>query len=264
MNKSLKLLCVLAHPDDESLGTGSTLAKYADQGIETYLVCATKGQKGWKLGDYPGPEAVGEHRARELQKAAEALKLKKVCFLDYMDGELDQVDPQEAISKIANHIKQIQPQVVITFGPEGMYGHPDHIAISQFTAAAIVQAANQNNDGLNPHQVLKFYYLVWSRAQIERYQSVFGDLKSKVDDNERRFAGWDDWALTTELETSSYVADVKEAINCHQSQLRSYQKLLDLSEEMWQKIYGQQTYYRALSLVNGGRKTEDDLFEGIR
>ena len=259
--KSLKLLCVLAHPDDESLGTGPTLAKYAAQGVETYLVCATKGQKGWKLGDYLGPEAVGNHRTQELHKAAEALKLKKVCFLDYMDGELDQANLQEASGKIANHIKQIKPQIVLTFGLEGAYGHPDHIAISQFTMSAIVQAANQKSD--DAHQVSKLYYLAWSKRQTELYQSVFGDLKSQVDGIERRFSGWDDWALTTKLETSSYVSATKEAINCHKSQLRSYEKLLNLSEDMWQQIYGRQTYYRVFSLVNSGRKVEDDLFTGI-
>ena len=139
-----KLLCVLAHPDDESLGNGGVLAKYAAEGVETYLVTATRGERGW-LGnskEYPGPEALGRVREAELYAAAEVLGIRRVEFLDYLDGDLDQAQPAEVIARIAEHVRQIKPQVVITFGPDGGYGHPDHIAISQFTSAAVFAAAN--------------------------------------------------------------------------------------------------------------------------
>jgi LmbE family N-acetylglucosaminyl deacetylase len=66
---------------------------------------------------------------------------RQVEFLDYIDGDLDQADPAEAIGQIVSHIRRIQPQVIVTFGPDRSYGHPDHIAISQFTSAAVVCAA---------------------------------------------------------------------------------------------------------------------------
>src|SRR5579864_2902595 len=139
MANELKLMCVLAHPDDESLGNGGILAKYAAEGIKTYLVTATRGERGW-LGDeqeYPGLEALGKIRENELLDAAEVLDIGYVDFLDYIDGDLDQMHPAEAIAKIVGHIRHIRPDVVVTFGQYGSYGHPDHIAISQFTTAAI-------------------------------------------------------------------------------------------------------------------------------
>ena len=161
MAEALKLMCVLAHPDDESLGTGGTLARYAAEGVETYLVTATRGERGW-FGDpdqNPGLAELGRIREAELRAAARALGLREVVFLDYVDGELDRADPAEAVARIAGHLRRVRPQVVLTFGPEGGYGHPDHIAISQLTAAAIVRAADAGHAcpaGLAPHTVAKF------------------------------------------------------------------------------------------------------------
>jgi LmbE family N-acetylglucosaminyl deacetylase len=132
MTEAKRLLCVFAHPDDETLGAGSTLATYAAADVEIYLVTATRGERGWQ-GDpsaNPGLQALGEIRTAELLAAAQVLGIRDVQFLNYLDGDLDQADPVEAIGRIASHIRRIQPQVVITFGPEGSYGHPDHIAIS--------------------------------------------------------------------------------------------------------------------------------------
>lgn len=106
MTETLRLMCVLAHPDDESLGNGGVLAKYAAERIETYLVTATRGERGW-LGskeEYPGTRALGKIREAELQTAARVLGIHQVDFLNYLDGELDQVRPAEVISKIAGHL----------------------------------------------------------------------------------------------------------------------------------------------------------------
>src|SRR3954466_15884517 len=99
MAEQLRLMCVMAHPDDESLGTGGTLAKYAAEGVATYLVTATRGERG-RFGDAkesPGPEIVGATREGELLAAAKELGLSEVSFLDYPDGALDTVDTSEAI-----------------------------------------------------------------------------------------------------------------------------------------------------------------------
>ncbi|MCB0171367.1 MAG: PIG-L family deacetylase, partial [Anaerolineae bacterium] len=139
-----KILAVLAHPDDETLGFGGTLARYAEMGIETHLVCATRGQRGWfgAPDDYPGPDALGVIREDELRQAAQILNLRSVHLLDYMDGDLDQAEPQSIIHQLATHIRRVRPEVVLTFDPFGVYGHPDHIAIAQFTTAAVVEAAS--------------------------------------------------------------------------------------------------------------------------
>lgn len=142
MSEQLRLLCVLAHPDDESLGFGGTLAKYAREGIETYLVTATRGERG-RFGsgiDFPGFSAVGRMREAELLAAAKELGLREVRFLDYMDGELDHAKPGEVIARIVAELRRVRPHIVLTFGPEGAYRHPDHIAICQFATAATICA----------------------------------------------------------------------------------------------------------------------------
>src|SRR3954470_5768425 len=134
MNKRFKLLAVLAHPDDESLGFGGTLARYAAEGAETYLVTATRGEAGrfGSLGKSGDPVEVGRVREAELRAAAKVLGIGDVSILGYPDGAVDQVAPAMAIREIVSHIRRIRPDVVVTFGPEGAYGHPDHIAVSQF------------------------------------------------------------------------------------------------------------------------------------
>jgi LmbE family N-acetylglucosaminyl deacetylase len=144
MPEPLRLMCVLAHPDDESLGTGGILAKYAAEGVDTYLVTATRGERGWSgdQADNPGLEALGRIREAELHAAADVLGLHEVNFLNYIDGDLDRAEPEQAVAKIAGHIRRVKPHVVVTFDPFGSYGHPDHIAICQFTTAACVAAAD--------------------------------------------------------------------------------------------------------------------------
>jgi LmbE family N-acetylglucosaminyl deacetylase len=269
MTHNLKLLCVLAHPDDESLGTGGILARYAAEGIETYLVTATRGEHGWfgNSEEYPGPEALGKIREAELLAAAKVLAIRHVEFLDYIDGDLDQAHPAEAIARIVGYIRRIKPDVVVTFGPDGAYGHPDHIAISQFTTAAIVEAANPHSlyfKDLAAHCVSKLYYMVATKELSEVYQSVFGRLVMSIDGAERSQVAWPDWAITTRIETWDYWHTVWQAVRCHRTQLPAYQALEHVSEEQHRILWNSQTYYRAFSLVNGGRMVEQDLFEGLR
>ena len=171
MTAPLKLMCILAHPDDESLGTGGILAKYAAEGVATYLVTATRGERGWfgDEADYPGLEPLGRIREAELGAAAKVLGLKGLFFLDYLDGDLDKVNAAEAIPKIVSLLRRIRPDVVVTFDPFGVYGHPDHIAICQLTTAASTAAADSNfiDAGKEAsHQVQKLYYraisLLWA------------------------------------------------------------------------------------------------------
>jgi LmbE family N-acetylglucosaminyl deacetylase len=265
-------MCVLAHPDDESLGVGGTLAKYSSEGIATYLITATRGERGrfGTANQSPGPEAVGKTREGELLAAAKELGLREVQFLDYRDAELDRVDPREASGKIAAHLRRVRPQVVITFGPEGAYGHPDHIAISQLTTAAIVCAADpdfQVPGGFShtpPHRVSKLYYMAWPKNKWDAYQAALKTLKSSVDGVERLVNPWPDWAVTTIIDTSAFAQTVWRAVSCHKTQMATYKQLEHLPEEHHQALWGSQEFYRVFSLVNGGRRRETDLFEGLR
>ena len=269
MNDTLKLMAILAHPDDESLGNGGILGKYAAEGIEIHLVVATRGERGWpgKESEYPGEEALGKLREAEVRDAAAVLDLHSVHFLGYIDGELDTAHPAEAIAKIVGHLRQVRPDVVVTFGPYGGYGHPDHIAISQFTAAALVEAANPASlyyRDLAAHSVSKLYYMAETSAVFAVYQSVFGELVMHIDGMKRSIVNWPDWSVTPRIDTWQYWRTVTRAIACHQTQVPAYHVLENLSQEQRESLWGTQSYYRVFSLVNGGRQVETDLFEGLR
>jgi len=273
MEKKLRLLAVLAHPDDESLGFGGTLARYAHEGIETYLVTATRGEAGrfGSLGKSGDPVEVGRVREAELRAAA-VLGIREVSILGYPDGAVDQVSSDIAIGAIASHIRRIRPHVIVTFGPDGGYGHPDHIAISQFTTAATLCAADSDyrlDDGppkvsVPPHRVSKLHHLAWRKNKWDVYEAAFRKLTSTVDGVERQASPWPDWAVTTEIDTSAFWPTVWEAVCRHQTQMSIYERLQDLTAEEQMVLWGSQEFYRVLSSVSGGRKLETDLFEGLR
>jgi LmbE family N-acetylglucosaminyl deacetylase len=269
MIDSLRLLAVFAHPDDESMGMGGTLAKYAAEGVETHLICASRGERGWPaLVDYPGPSALGKMREQELENAVQELGIHGLYFLDYIDGDVDRADPAEAIQKIATHIRRIMPQVVVTFPPDGNYGHPDHIAVGQFTSAAIVCAADvsyQAPENFAPHRVSKLYYMVDSEDFIQRVAPMIGDMTFPVDDQVRGEVPWPNWMITTRIEMAKHCQTAWRAVQFHKSQLLTLGALADLDKEAGAAVLAMQgTFYRAFSLVNGGREVEKDLFEGIR
>lgn len=265
----LRLLCLLAHPDDESLGTGGALAKYAGEGVATYLVTATRGERG-RFGDgreSPGPEVVGRTREAELLAAARELGIREVSILGYPDGDVAQVDAAEATTTIVGHLRRIRPHVVVTFGPDGAYGHPDHIAISQLTTAAIVSAADPSfgTPALGRcHRVSKLYFIAWSEKKWTAYQAALRKLVVNVDGEERQIAPWADWAITSVIDTADVWPIVWRAVSCHRTQMTIYSKLADLSDEHQRFLWGTQEFYRAFSGVNGGRRRETDLFEGLR
>ena len=269
MADSLKLLAVFPHPDDESLGLGGAFAKYSAEGIETYLVCATRGERGWTgpQDQDPGLEAMGKIREIELNNAAEQLGLKEVRLLNYVDGEVDRAEPARIIADIASQIRRIRPQVIVTFSLDGIYGHPDHIALAQFTSAAILRAAAesyQDPQDQSPHQVSKHYYMADTKAMVEELQKAIGGLSMEIDGVERSHVGWDDWAISARIDAKKYFDTVWKAILCHQSQLPGYGPLVDLPRDVLMNFVGIGTFLRAFSLVNGGRVVESDLFEGLR
>lgn len=266
---TLKLLVVFAHPDDESIGMGGTLAKYSAQGVETYYVCASRGERGWfgPEEQHPGLSVLGQLRTRELENAVKELGMQGLHFLDYIDGEVDRADHNEIIGKIVTHIRMIQPQVIVTFPPDGNYGHPDHIAVGQFTSAAIVCAADsryEDSENLNPHRVSKLYYMVDSEKFINLIAPFMGDMTFPVDGELRGEIPWKEWMITTRIDMAEYCHAAWRAIRCHQSQLATLGALAEMHEDAATAVLAMQgTFYRAFSLVNAGRKLETDLFEGV-
>ncbi len=272
---TLRLMAVLAHPDDESLGFGGTLAKYAASGVGTFVVTATLGDAGRFRGHprghalHPGAAALAQIRERELRAAAAVLGVTDVSVLGYGDSELDRADPRDAVTRIAAAVRRVRPQVVMTFAPDGAYGHPDHIAISQFTSAAVIVAADPSFTGAPdtpepPHAVSKLYHIAWPESAWAAYQEAFKKLVSTVDGVERQAVPWPDWAITTVIDTRNQWEVVWRAVSCHESQVAGYERLKQLSPAHHEALWGHQTFYRVFSTVNGGRAREADLFEGLR
>lgn len=270
-----RLMAILAHPDDESLGLGGTLAKYAAEGVDVFLITATRGDSGRFRGrrphhpEHPGSAALGTIREAELRAAAAVLGVRDVSVLDYHDRHLDRVDAPQAIAAIAGHVRRVRPDVVVTFGPDGAYGHPDHIAISQFATAAVVTAASEAayvDDGAAaapPHAVSKLYYIAWPQSTWSAYQAAIGQLATTVDGVERGVTAWPDWAITTVIDVRRFWPTVWRAVSCHDSQVAAYERLKDLPATLHESLWGWQSFYRVFSTVNGGRTRETDLFEGI-
>jgi len=267
-----RLMAVLAHPDDESLGVGGTLAKYAAEGVDVFLLTATRGDSGRYRGHraddrrHPGPLALATIREAELRAAASALGVHEVSLLDYRDRGLDRANPCQVVAGIAGYLRRVRPDVVVTFGPDGAYGHPDHVAISQFTTAAVVAAAGPvwaGGQPARPHSVSKLYYVAWPESALAAYQAAVRNLSCTVDGVERQATPWPDWAITTVLDTRHVWPTVWRAVSCHESQVTAYARFKDLAPEHHEALWGWQSFYRAFSTVNGGRARETDLFEGL-
>ena len=169
------------------------------------------------------------------------------------------------IAKITKHIRRIRPQVLVTFAPDGAYGHPDHIALSQFAQGAVVCAADATfEDGQSPHRVAKLYYMVDSQEVVDAAVEAFGGISMEIDGVTRQHVGWQDWQITTRLDNVRYMERVREAIRCHKSQLPGFGPIAEWSVDQLAEMFGTGHFYRVFSLVNGGRNVESDLFEGLR
>lgn len=196
-----KILAVLAHPDDESFGLGGTLALYASKGYETYYVCATRGEVGTVDEIYmKGFKDIAEMRTDELMRAAKELGLKGVYFLGYRDsgmpGDEANQHPQaqinapieEVAGRVVKYIRDLKPDVVLTFDPIGGYKHPDHIHIHKATVFAF---ANSDNDSFYPEAGSSFkpqalYFHVFPKGLLRlavRLMPLFGKDPTKFGRN---------------------------------------------------------------------------------
>ena len=274
------LLACFAHPDDETFGVGGTLARYAREGVAVHLACATRGEVGMVKPEHlQGFATIGELRWAELACAAQALGLASITYLGYrdsgMEGSPDNHHPEalaaapvEAVAgKIVRLIRELKPQVVMTFDPVGVYGHPDHIAIHKATVLAFEAAGDpqqwpEAGPTFAPAR-LYFYTIPWNALRwMLRLMPLLGQDPTKVGTNrdidlmrmaENRFR------VTTVIGTGRYREIQRQAMACHRSQLTGEEgqpwllKLASRLEGYWQ------VYTRAHPPFRGGRR-ERGLF----
>jgi len=271
MPAQLTLMAVHAHPDDEVLGTGGVLARYADEGIRTVLVTCTNGEQG----DGPNgvkPEQKGhdelqvsERRIAELRDSAAHLGVTHVELLGYRDsgmaGWTANADPdafanvpvEQAAENLSALMERYLPQVVVTYDENGGYGHPDHIQAHRITVAA-------TRSSVAPR---KLYDTAIPRARIagllEYLRATGADMGEF--DLPPNF-GTPDELITTVVDVSPYVERKRKALEAHASQ-RDNIFLLRLPEDAQQQAFGQEAFVRRFSQVPAPEH-EDDLFFGLR
>ena len=160
-----RILGVFAHPDDETFCAGGTFAKYIASGAEVMVVSATHGEAGQiRTPGVATRRALAAVREQELHLACQRLGVQHAMCLEYVDGSLSSVDAEELIGQLVHIIRSFRPDVVITFGPDGGYGHPDHIAISAATTDACHRSAQSDQfraqlaAGLLVHQPTRVLY----------------------------------------------------------------------------------------------------------
>ena len=137
----MRLLGVFAHPDDEAFCAGGTFAKYVAAGAEVMVISATRGEAGQiRSAGAATRQMLAQVREQELQQACQRLGIQHAVCLDYADGRLQEVEQEVLTRQIGEIIHTFQPDLIITFSPDGGYGHPDHIAISAATTAAYIRS----------------------------------------------------------------------------------------------------------------------------
>jgi LmbE family N-acetylglucosaminyl deacetylase len=156
-----RLLGVYAHPDDELFCTGGTFARYAAAGCEIMVISATRGQAGQiRRAHVATRQTLGQVREAELRLACARIGVKQVACWDYLDGALAEVDPKDLQARVAGVVREYRPEMVFTFGVDGAYGHPDHIAISRATTAA----CSSNRHGRNAPP--RLYHALFPRRRL--------------------------------------------------------------------------------------------------
>lgn len=245
MDNQPGLLVVMAHPDDESMGCGGLILRHTRAGIPTHLICATRGEAGW-IGKPLGAHKLDlpEIRARELDEAAASLALSGVELWDYPDGGVRNADQQEITQRIWQEISRLHPRAVVGWGPDGSYGHPDHIAIGACTDAAVVAMSEGDRPALyhiaNDAQVVDFYHEA---------------MRLTNEDSGLRVVALDHVDVIIELDSDELMMKVR-AIDCHRSQLEEWRIALRHYPPLMQKGYGHEPYIavasRAAGLTAGG------------
>jgi LmbE family N-acetylglucosaminyl deacetylase len=262
-------MAVHAHPDDEAIGTGGVLARYAAEGVQTVLVTCTNGEQGDAMGGVkPGeeghhPEEVAAVRLAELRTAAAVLGVHHLELLDYRDSGMDgwsaNKDPgvfcnvplAEVSDRLAQLMRHYRPQVVVTYDENGNYGHPDHIQAHRATVAAA------ESTGIPA----KFYYVAIPRSGVLQIRQLLQASGVSTDDFDvRDDFGVPDELITTVVDVSAYVDLKREALAAHSSQEQNF-FFERLPDEIITVVLSRENF--TLRSATNGPAREDDLFAGL-
>jgi len=229
-DRSATLLAVFAHPDDEAFRCSGTLALLAQWGVRVQLLTATRGQAG-SCGDPPLclPEGLGAVRERELRCSCAALGIAPPILLEYRDGTLAHVDEEEAATHVLAAIQAFQPQALLTWPPDGLSGHPDHVAVSRWTRLALERAELRSGRPA-------LYHLVLPLSVAQTLQMVH--LHAIPDEQ-----------VTLTVDVSSVWEQKLAAIACHRTQAGSSPILTAPPER--QRLFLGSEHFRRVVVAEG-------------
>jgi N-acetyl-1-D-myo-inositol-2-amino-2-deoxy-alpha-D-glucopyranoside deacetylase len=262
------LLLVHAHPDDESIGTGATMAKYAAEGARVTLVTCTLGELGEIIPPdlrHLFPDELGQHRIGELDRACTALGVEDHRFLGgegrYRDSGMmglpDNDDPRsfwqanvdEAADALAKVIDEVAADVIVTYDANGAYGHPDHIQ-----AHRVALRAHELTG-----QAARLYATAMPRSVLARASELPED--SWFIRNADPSLGVPDDQVTTEIDAAAYLDAKKAAMRAHETQITVDGDYFALSNEIGRRILGQE-YYRQLAGPRAAPSQQDRQEDG--
>jgi N-acetyl-1-D-myo-inositol-2-amino-2-deoxy-alpha-D-glucopyranoside deacetylase len=280
----LSFLAVHAHPDDESITMGGTLARYASEGIRTTLVTATRGEVGEILDKSLDPKEAAPRlasiREQELRNACRILGVGELVFLGYQDsgmageprnreeGTFWQADEEEAVGRLVEVVRRVRPQVIATYNELGGYGHPDHINTHRIAVQAFFYAANRerfpNGEAWQPS---KLYYSAFPLSQIR----AMGEAMEKLG-MENRFSndgsgaaalGVPDDRVTTAVDVSAFLDKKIAAMQAHRTQIPPESWFMRIRDALGPQAWNREYFERVRSLVEAPAR-EEDLFAGLR
>jgi N-acetyl-1-D-myo-inositol-2-amino-2-deoxy-alpha-D-glucopyranoside deacetylase len=281
--KGYRALLVHAHPDDETINNGATMAMYSALGADVTLVTCTRGEEGEVLVEEHAHKAasnddlLGEHRVLELADAMKELGIKDFRFLgepstQYRDSGMIGTEPNErpdcfwkadfdtATNQLVKVIDEVKPHVLITYDEFGGYGHPDHIQ-----AHRIAMAASEKSES----QISKIYWNVMPRSVIQegidKMKELGSDFFGAESADDLPFAK-DDSFVTTLIDGNSYVEQKMAAMRAHATQIAVDGPFFALSNNLGLQVWGHEYYTlvrgeKSEPFDNNGR--ESDLFAGI-
>ncbi len=288
-----KLVAIFAHPDDESFGIGSTLARYSHEGVSTWYLCGTHGESGTVDPEYmQGYTDVAELRAHELECASHELGLAGVQYLNYRDsgmlGSDDNRHPSSLFAaatddvarRIIAHIEKLQPDTIITHDQFGGYGHPDHIKLHLATIRAYEMMYGlkfgKNEQGITavigepPASADKVIPRLYVTAFSRRFLTIAVRLLPLFGQNPREFGRNKDidlvemtsWfvPITTRIYTKEYVSYKEKASACHNSQRPPTQQGNIITKLAFRRSQNAETFSRVYPAVKKGQPIETDLF----
>jgi LmbE family N-acetylglucosaminyl deacetylase len=234
------VLVVMAHPDDESMGSGGLVLRHTRNGIPVHLICATRGEEGW-TGKPPGArkEQLADICTAELDEAAGALALSGVELWDYPDGGVARSNQQEITERIWQQISKLRPKAVVGWGPDGVYGHPDHIAMGACTDAAVAAMSEGDRPAL--------YHLAVDPQTAEFYREA---LRLSGEGHELPLVAADHVDVVIDLEPDEVMMKVR-AIDCHRSQLEDWRIAIRQRPDLLQRGYGHEPYIAVSSRAPG-------------